>query len=253
MDAREFARQKDSLFNIALDTVTLGRSHFALALQLRLSWTSVAAARSEAGTGATELESAVNTLRSSSDHSQIPRGDIARAAFRRSIGDWDGAARDLDEVQEIAEPGPMRLYLCAIALERARLALARREAFAPLNGLVEAAPPPPAPPDAAAAAALRGAASEQLDIARELIADCGYHRRDEELRELDDVAAGRRRFADLPPRVRGSLKTEPLSPECDFSLRKSESVLSCLDPRPKPSRGCEGQGRERSGGKKFLP
>jgi hypothetical protein len=37
--------------------------------------------------------------------------------------------------------------------------------------------------------------------ARKLIADCGYHRRDEELAELDEVVAGRRRFADLPARV----------------------------------------------------
>ena len=65
----------------------------------------------------------------------LPRGLLARAAFRRSVGDWDGAARDLDEVEEIAEPGPMRLYLCDMALERARLAFARGEAFAPLNGL----------------------------------------------------------------------------------------------------------------------
>ena len=41
----------------------------------------------------------------------------------------------------------------------------------------------------------------ELDAARKLIAECGYHRRDEELSELDDVVAGRRRFADLPPRV----------------------------------------------------
>ena len=95
----------------------------------------------------------------------------------------------------------MRLYLCDCALERARLALARREAFAPLNGLVEPSPPPPAPPDAAAAAGLREEARMQLDAARKLIAECGYHRRDEELSELDDVVAGRRRFADLPPRV----------------------------------------------------
>ena len=95
----------------------------------------------------------------------------------------------------------MRLYLCDCALERARLALARREAFAPLNGLVEPSPPPPAPPDAAAAAGLSEEARVQLDAARKLIAECGYHRRDEELSELDDVVAGRRRFADLPPRV----------------------------------------------------
>ena len=95
----------------------------------------------------------------------------------------------------------MRLFLCDCALERTRLALARREAFAPLNGLVEPSPPPPAPPDAAAAARLREEARTELDAARKLIAECGYHRRDGELSELDDVVAGRRRFADLPPRV----------------------------------------------------
>ena len=95
----------------------------------------------------------------------------------------------------------MRLYLCDCSLERARLALAHLEAFAPLNGLVAPSPSPPAPPDAAAAAGLREEARDQLDVARKLIAECGYHRRDQELAELDAVLAGRRRFADLPLRV----------------------------------------------------
>jgi hypothetical protein len=47
----------------------------------------------------------------------------------------------------------------------------------------------------------RVCAHADLDTARKLIADCGYHRRDEELAELDAVLAGARRFADLPPRV----------------------------------------------------
>ena len=87
------------------------------------------------------------------------------------------------------------------ALERARLALARREAFAPLNGLVEPSPPPPASLDAAEAARLLTEARKELDAARKLIAECGYHRRDSELAELDAVTAGKRRFADLPPRI----------------------------------------------------
>jgi hypothetical protein len=95
----------------------------------------------------------------------------------------------------------MRLFLCDRALERARLAFARLEAFAPLNGLVDATPPKPALPDAVEAARLRDEVRAGLDVARKLIADCGYHRRDEELAELDAVRAGRRRFADLPPRV----------------------------------------------------
>jgi len=40
-----------------------------------------------------------------------------------------------------------------------------------------------------------------LATARELIERCGYHRRDEELVELEAVRDGRCRFADLPPRV----------------------------------------------------
>ena len=138
------------------------------------------------------------------------RGLLARAAFRRAVGDWDGAARDLDEAQEIAEPGPMRLYLCDIALERARLALARREAFAPLNGLVEPSPPPPALPDAAEAAALREEARKELDIARKLIAECGYHRRDEELSR----ARRRRR---RPPPLRRSAAARVSARRCALS------------------------------------
>jgi hypothetical protein len=54
---------------------------------------------------------------------------------------------------------------------------------------------------AGAAARLNDEARTNLAAARKFVADCGYHRRDEELAELEDVAAGRRRFADLPPRV----------------------------------------------------
>jgi len=189
------------VLDIALDTWTLGRAHLALALQSVTGGASAVSARSDAHVAAARLDEAVEGLRASGSNDQVPRGLLARAAFRRAIGDWDGAARDLDEAEEIAEPGPMRLYLCDIALERARLALARREAFAPLAGLVEPSRPPPAPPDPAAAAALREDARKQLDIARKLVSTCGYHRRDEELAELDAVVAGRRRFADLPPRV----------------------------------------------------
>ena len=95
----------------------------------------------------------------------------------------------------------MRLYLCDMALERARLAFARLEAFAPLNGLVDDEPAEAGPPRRRRGGAPREEATANLATARKLIADCGYHRRDEELAELEDVAAGRRRFADLPPRV----------------------------------------------------
>jgi hypothetical protein len=95
----------------------------------------------------------------------------------------------------------MRLYLCDMALERARLAFAGIEAFAPLNGMIDDGPPRPVAPEAEAAARLKEQARANLAAARKLIAACGYHRRDEELAELEAVLADERRFADLPPRV----------------------------------------------------
>ena len=197
----QWARQHLGLLDVALDTLTIGRACLVLALQSPASEALAASASADARTAAAKLDEAVEGLSAAGANEFIARGLLARAAFRRIVGDTDGARRDLDEAQEIAEPGPMRLHLCECALERARVALALREAFAPLNGLVEPSPPPPALPDAAEAARLLAEARKELDVARKLIADCGYHRRDEELAELDAVAAGKSRFADLPPRV----------------------------------------------------
>jgi hypothetical protein len=95
----------------------------------------------------------------------------------------------------------MRLYLCDTALERARLAFARIEPFAPLNGLIDDSPPLPEPPSESERERLHEEAAKQLAVAADYITKCGYHRRDEELEELEAVLAGNRRFADLPPRV----------------------------------------------------
>jgi hypothetical protein len=66
----------------------------------------------------------------------------------------------------------MRLYLCDCALERARLALARLEAFAPLNGLVEPSPPPSALPNAAALLKPKNAASKLYPMKIYLTLNC---------------------------------------------------------------------------------
>ena len=195
------ARTRNLILDVALDELTLGRAHFALATLSLASGASADTARDDARSAAARLDEAVEGLRASGETVDVPPGLVARAAFRRAIGDWDDGARDLDEVKEIAESGPMRLHLCDCTLERARLALARREGFAPLNGLLEPGRPPLASPDAVATAGLREEARKELNKARKLIAECGYRRRDEELAELDAVVAGLRRFADLPARV----------------------------------------------------
>jgi hypothetical protein len=195
------ARADLGILSIALDTLTLGRTDFALAIENSRDALSVATAQSDSRNASALLDQAIDNLHASAENTHLPRGLLARAAFRRSIGDWGGAVRDLDEVEVIAEPGPMRLYLCDMALARARLAFARIEAFAPLNGLIDDSPPKPALPDAAEAASLKEDARTNLTTAHKLIVDCGYHKRDEELAELGAVLAGERRFAALPPRV----------------------------------------------------
>jgi tetratricopeptide (TPR) repeat protein len=194
------ARQNGGLLTVALDTLTLGRAHVGFALRSMVDRSSAELTKAETSAASDKFDEAVEGLRASGLNDSAPLGCLSRAAFRRTVGDWDGAARDLDEAKEVAEPAEMRLYSCDCALERSRLALARREAYAPLNGLVEPSPPPVLP-DPDAAAPLREEARKELDVARKLIAECGYHRRDEELDELNTVVAGGRCFADLPPRV----------------------------------------------------
>jgi tetratricopeptide (TPR) repeat protein len=197
----EAASHSPSLLDRGSLRLSLGRAHFGLALN-RVEQQQPSATRETARIARARLAEAVDGLRAAGQSDFIPLGLLARAAFRRSVGDWEGAARDLDEVEEITEPGPMRLYLCDMALERARLALAQSEAFAPLNGMLETDnPAKPEVPSEAKIAELRKEAAEQIRIAADYIKECGYHRRDEELAELQDVLAGARSFAGLPPRV----------------------------------------------------
>lgn len=196
-----WAHQYLNLLSIALNTLALGRAHLALAVQGTRSGLSAETARNDTREAAARLEEAVERLRAAAQNEYLARGLFARAAFRRAVGDWDGATRDLDEVEEIAEVGPMRLHLCDTALERARLAFARVAAFAPLNGFIDDRPPQPGPSDAGERAKIAEEAKVNLATARALIEGCGYHRRNQELAELEAVLAGRHRFADLPPRV----------------------------------------------------
>ncbi len=194
--ALNISQRNGWLFSIALDTLNLARSHFGIA-----ATASGTAIRDAARTAYVRFEEAVEALRMSGGLVDLTRGLFARAAFRRCVGDEVGASRDLDEAEEIAGLGPMKLHLCNLALERARLALAQIEAFAPLNGMIANSPPKPDILSEADCLSLNTYASQQLDIAAKLISDCGYHRRDEELAELQSVLRGERTFASLPIHV----------------------------------------------------
>jgi hypothetical protein len=174
--------------SIGLDRSNLGRAELGLAL--------TAPTRADAAlhraTARQHLDTAVVDLQRSNMAIYIPLGRLARARLRRAEGDFVGAQRDLAEVLEIAEPGPMRLYLCDRHLELCRLALAERDGFAPL-----AATPPPAA-TGEARDKLTQTAREELDEAAKLIKDCGYKKRDAERDELNQVLDGKRLFRDLP-------------------------------------------------------
>lgn len=195
------AQWQSWLLDIALDTLTISRAQTARALTSARSDLQ-GIARRNLNILQQQVDSLVDGLIAAGEVGFIARGLLVRSVFLRVIGDENGAARDLDLVEEISEPGPMRLHLCDMALERARLAFAQIEAFAPLNGMLEKDnPPKPEVPSAEEIAKLREEAGKQIKIADDYIQSCGYHRRDEELAELKEVLAGKKTFASLPPRV----------------------------------------------------
>jgi len=107
----EWRLPSDSLLDIALDHLTLGRAGLYRAIL----------DQSEIGNPKSEIDQAVAGLRRAGTTHHIPRGLLTRAWVRFLSGDTDGARADLDEAWEIAERGPMPLHMADIHLHRARL------------------------------------------------------------------------------------------------------------------------------------
>jgi ATP/maltotriose-dependent transcriptional regulator MalT len=104
-------------------------------------------------------EAAVHGLRQAGAMDHLPRALLTRAWLRAMRGDPVAARADLDELQQLAERGPMRLFLADVHLYRARLFFREN----------------------------REEARQELAKARTLIEHCGYHRRDQELRDAAAV------------------------------------------------------------------
>ncbi len=122
---------------------------------------------------ATTLDEALRILRQAGSQEFIVRGLLARAWGRVLAGAYTGiesAQEDLDEAWEIAERGPMRLFMADIHLYRARLfgGMSARASGVkyPWNNKRDGSPRGPL---------------DDLSAAEKLITECGYHRRDEEL------------------------------------------------------------------------
>ena len=166
----EWAKSQDWLLDIALDHLTLGRAAlYAPILETGpldpLGGASLPLDRTREC--AEHLDAAVSGLRRAGHQDYLPLGLLTRAWLRFLTGARTGresAQEDLDEAWEIAERGPMRLFLADIHLYRARLFF--REAVYPWAG--DDAGNPRGPKD-------------DLKAAEALIDRCGYHRRDGEL------------------------------------------------------------------------
>lgn len=157
----EWARESPSgtPLDVALNKLILGRTAL-----YRAVLTCALPLKTNGLTLTNTLDDAVNGLRRASAQEFILYGLLARAWLRFLIvrADLESAHEDLREAGEIAERGPMRLFMADIHLYRARLFF--REAEYPWES-----------------------ARKDLEEAERLINECGYHRRDEELADAKRV------------------------------------------------------------------
>jgi tetratricopeptide (TPR) repeat protein len=144
------------LLTKALDHLTLGHTHLHLALASRSSRSDP----THLHLANEHFDEALNGLRTAGQSQEIPRGLLARAALWRVTEEPDKATADLGEVFEIAERDGMRLHLTDAHLERARLRVDQGEI---------------------------DAAREDVEAARRLVEETGYHRRDPEVAELEAI------------------------------------------------------------------
>jgi len=157
------------LLTIALDHLTLGRAALYEAILKE----------SEIRHPILEVGRALDGLRSASAQEFIVRGLLTRAWFRTLTATTnrpESAQEDLDEAWEIAERGPMRLFMADIHLYRARLFGGRKDEGGgkyPWNKNPDGSERGP---------------KDDLAAARKLIVQCGYWRRKEELEDAEEAA-----------------------------------------------------------------
>ena len=144
------AQNMQGLMDIGLDHLSLGRAYFAQLLP---------EGEGDLAKAAAHFADAVDFLRRAGRLHCLIRGLLGRAAFYRATRDWPAAHRDLAEALEMCQRGGIRLYEADAHLEYARLHLAQGK---------------------------KDEARQSLAKAREMINEMGYHRRDREVKELEE-------------------------------------------------------------------
>jgi tetratricopeptide (TPR) repeat protein len=143
----EWGKKGYSLLSIALDNLSLG-----------IACLQQASGADNYAEAAGFLQRAVDGLRLAGQLDHLPRGLLARAALYRLTGAYPQAQRDLDEAIRIATRGSMRLHEADCHLESARLSLAIGD---------------------------RASARKAWETAKAMVEEMGYHRRDEEVKEIE--------------------------------------------------------------------
>jgi hypothetical protein len=105
--------QQDWLLDIALDHLTLARGGLIRAI--------LAKSLPQPTLDLPHVAAAVNGLRTAGSIHHLPRGLLTAALYHFVRGEYDLAEKHLAEAQQIAERGPMPLFLADIHLTRARL------------------------------------------------------------------------------------------------------------------------------------
>ncbi len=149
--AMELAQRNQWILDLAHDHLSLGRAHFGRAL---------CGYHGAGGLAKQHLNRAVEEFRASGYENFLPRGLLARAAYRRVYDERSSVEADLDEAEVLAERGPMLLFLADVYLERTLLHRTYGE---------------------------NDEARRRLDAAKELIERCGYERRRPDAEILEEV------------------------------------------------------------------
>ncbi|MEM9605330.1 MAG: hypothetical protein AAGA11_20880, partial [Pseudomonadota bacterium] len=104
---------EDRLLDIALDHLTLARAGLIRAI--------LAKPRLQPMFDSSQVADAVNGLRAAGATNHLPRGLLTATLYHAVRGELDLAEKHLSEAQQIAERGPMPLFLADNHLTRARL------------------------------------------------------------------------------------------------------------------------------------
>lgn len=116
---REIFTNEPSLLDIALDHLTLARVGLIRAI--------LASPLPQPTLSLLHVAEAVNGLRAAGQMDTLPRSLLTAALYHFVRGEHDLAKKHLTEAQQIAERGPMPLYLADIHLSRARMFRDRTE------------------------------------------------------------------------------------------------------------------------------